>query len=321
MKLGLLVEGVEGLTWQRWRRLVAAAERLGFESVWLSDHLLSLQDCAREGLETWVALSVAAAETRRIRLGPLVSPITFRHPSLLARMAASLDQLSGGRFVLGLGVGWNELEHRAFGLEFPPPAERFDRLDEGLWVIRALQGDAPAHFRGRYYRVEGADPRPKPVAGTLPILVAGGGERRTLPLVARYADEWDVPGGLAPEAFRAKSVQLDGLCRATGREPRSILRSASTAYLIARDSEELGARLDRLRRHTPALAGLDDAGALAALRGWNWRIGTPEQLAEDFRALAEAGAERIVLQHNDQDDLDALELLAREVMPRVDAWT
>lgn len=321
MRLGLLIESVEGLTWERWRRLVEATERLGFESLWLSDHFLSLQDPARASIETWVALSVAAAETRRIRLGPLVSPMTFRHPSLLARMAVSVDRLSQGRLVLGLGAGWNDLEHRAFGLDFPPPAERMDRLEEGIEAIRRLFGPGPTSFEGRHYRLDGADPRPKPTRGRVPILIGGGGQRRTLPLVARYADEWDLPGGLSPDAFRAKNVRLDELCRAAGRDPRSVLRSASTAYLIARDDGEQRERIARLRSIMPALAGLDDEGMLAALRGEHWRIGNPDRLTADFRALAEAGAERIILQHNDQDDLEALELLAREVLPRVEAWT
>ena len=318
MRIGLLIENVEGLTWERWRRIVATAEAQGFESLWLSDHFLSLRDPAREGLETWMALAVAAAETTRIRLGSLVSPMSFRHPSLLARMAVALDRLSGGRLVLGLGAGWNDVEHRAFGLDFPPVGERMDRLEEGIEVMLRLFGEGPAHFEGRYYRLEGADPHPKPVRGArVPLLIAGGGERRLLPLVARYADEWDVSGGLSPEAFRAKSARLDELCEAARRDPAAVLRSASTAYLVAEDERELRGRVTRLQGLMPALAGLELEDALAELKGWNWRIGTPEEIVADCLALGEAGAERVVLQHNDQDDFEALELLAREVMPKL----
>src|SRR4051812_7028212 len=146
MQLGVLLEAEAGLTWDRWRRVVAAVEGLGFESLWLSDHLLSLSALEREALEGWVALTVAAAETTRVRLGPLVSPMTFRHPAVLARMAVAVDQLSGGRLVLGVGAGWNDVEHRAYGLAYPPARERLDRLEEGIEVIRRLLGDGPAHF-------------------------------------------------------------------------------------------------------------------------------------------------------------------------------
>src|SRR5437762_6920483 len=131
-----MIEGQEGLTWERWRQIMTAAEQLGYESLWRSDHFMSLVDGERHSLETWATLTLAAAETKRLRFGPLVCPITFRHPSLLARTAAAVDELSGGRLVLGLGVGWNEREHRAFGLSFPPLQERLDRLEEGLQVIR-----------------------------------------------------------------------------------------------------------------------------------------------------------------------------------------
>ncbi len=318
MKLGILIEGQEGLTWERWRHLAATVERLGFESLWRSDHFISNVDPRRDSLETWVTLAVTAAETTRIRFGPLVCPISFRHPALLARMAAAVDVLSGGRLILGLGAGWNEDEHRAFGLPFPPPKERLDRLEEGIEVIRRLLGAGPAHFAGQHFQLKSADPRPKPAARPrLPLLIGGGGEQRTLRLVARYADEWDVPGGLSPTAYRAKYERLAAHCRAIGRDPREIRRSVSTAYLIGRDEAELCLRARRLQQLMPNLAGLDLPTVLETLRASGWRVGTPAQLIEDFRALAEAGADRVILQHNDQSDDDALELLAKEVLPAV----
>jgi F420-dependent oxidoreductase-like protein len=316
MKFGILIEAEEGLTWARWRHLAATVERLGFESLWLSDHFISNVDPRRDALETWVTLAVTAAETTRIRFGPLVCPMSFRHPALLARMAAAVDVLSGGRLILGLGAGWNDREHRAFGLPFPALKERLDRLEEGIEVIRRLLGDGPASFAGQHFRLEGADPRPKPVGRPrLPLLIGGGGERRTLGLVARYADEWDVPGGLSPNAYRAKCERLAEHCRAIGRDPREIRRSASTAYLIGRDEAELRRRARRIQRLIPDLAGLEAATVLETLRASGWRIGTPAQLIAEFRALGAAGADRVILQHNDQSDDDALELLAEEVLP------
>src|SRR5579864_2939709 len=138
MQLGLMLEGQEGLTWDAWRRLTAAAEELGFESLWRSDHLASPIDGRRQSLETWVSLTLAAAETSRLRFGPLVCPIMFRHPALLATMAAAVDVLSDGRLVLGVGAGWNAAEHRAFGIPFPPWPERLARLEEGIEVLQRL---------------------------------------------------------------------------------------------------------------------------------------------------------------------------------------
>jgi alkanesulfonate monooxygenase SsuD/methylene tetrahydromethanopterin reductase-like flavin-dependent oxidoreductase (luciferase family) len=160
MQLGVLIEAEAGLTWDRWRRIMARVEQLGFESLWLSDHFLSLTVAERESLECWVALTVAAVETTRVRLGPLVSPMTFRHPALLARMALAVDHLSGGRLVLGVGAGWNDVEHRTFGLPYPPARVRTEILEEGMELIRRLLGDEPAHFAGRHYRLDGADLQP-----------------------------------------------------------------------------------------------------------------------------------------------------------------
>ena len=313
-KLGILIEGQEDLTWERWRHLGATVERLGFESLWRSDHFISNIDPSREALETWVSLAVTAIETTRIRFGPLVCPMSFRHPALLARMAAGVDLLSGGRLTLGLGAGWNQEEHRVVGLPFPSLKERMDRLEEGIEMIRRLFAEGPAFFAGQHFQLAGADPRPKP-AGHLPLLIGGGGEGRTLRLVARYADEWDLPGGLTPAAYRAKCERLAEHCRAIGRDPREILHSVSTAYLIGRNDAELRQRARSLQQLLPNLAGLDTPRMLAHLRASGWRVGSPAELIAELRALAAAGAERIVLQHNDQRDDEALELLAREVLP------
>src|SRR5437879_10873381 len=146
MKLGVMLEGQEGLTWDLWRQIMARVEELGFESLWRSDHFMSLVDSSRDALETWVALTLTAAETTRLRFGSLVCPMTFRHPSLLARMAAAVDTLSGGRLVVGVGAGWNVREHEAFGIPFPPVRERMDRLDAGLEVLLHLCSGESASF-------------------------------------------------------------------------------------------------------------------------------------------------------------------------------
>src|SRR5215831_6169612 len=151
---------------------MARVEELGFESLWCSDHFMSIVDGNRDVLETWMVLTLTAAETTRLRFGSLVSPMTFRHPSLLAQMAVAVDVLSGGRLVLGVGAGWNEHEHRAFGIPFPPLLERIALLEEGIEVIRHLLGDGPARFDGRHYQLNGANPCPKPVQqARIPLLI------------------------------------------------------------------------------------------------------------------------------------------------------
>lgn len=318
MHLGVMIEGQEGLTCERWRQIMACVEALGFESLWRSDHFMSLVDSDRESLETWVALTLTAAETTRLRFGPLVCPITFRHPALLARMAAAVDALSGGRLVLGVGAGWNEREHHAFGLPFPALKERIDRLEEGLEVIRALLGVEPAQFAGRYYQLAGPNPRPKPVQRPrLPILIGTTGMRRMLRIVARYADEWDVPGIITPAAYRLRRERLAAYCREIERDPAEIRRCVSTAFLIARNDTELRRRIAAMQRLMPHLASLNASAVLETLQKEEWLIGTPQQIVAALQALADEGVQRVMLQHNDQADFEALELIAHEVMPKL----
>jgi F420-dependent oxidoreductase-like protein len=311
----VLVEAEADLTWDRWRCVMARVEELGYDSLWLSDHCLSLQVPDSQALETWVALTLVAAETTRLRFGPLVSPITFRHPSLLARMAASLDALSGGRLVLGVGAGWNEVEHRAFGLPFPPARVRMDMLEEGIEVILRLLGDGPAHYAGRYYQLDGADPRPKSTQRPrIPLLVGGMGKRRTLPLVARYADEWNLTTNSA-ELYGMLSARLAECCRAIGRDPATIRRSVAVGFLVGKDAADLRRRCAAIQRRVPRLASLDVAAVADALRAIGWVVGTPEELLTVLRALSRAGVQQAMLQLNDLTDLEALDLVAREVLP------
>ena len=321
MKLGVMLEGQEGLTWDLWRRIMARVEELGFESLWRSDHFMSIVDSKRDALETWVALTLTAAETTRLRFGSLVCPMTFRHPSLLARMAAAVDTLSGGRLVLGVGAGWNAEEHRAFGIPFPPLKERMPMLEEGIEVIVRLLGDGPAHFAGRYYQLDGAHPHPKPIQQPrIPLLIGTTSAGRMLRIVARYADEWDVPGITSPTAYRARRERLVAYCREINRDPRDIRRCVSTAYLIGRDAEELRRRGEVMQQLIPGLA-LHDPGAVPdVLRAEGWLVGTPDQIIMQLQALADEGVERVMFQHNDQTDFAALELLASDVLPVVTTW-
>src|SRR5438874_11612950 len=181
VRIGVMIEGQEGLTWDRWFRIADRVETLGLDSLWRSDHFFSLMGHPeRPALECWSSLTALAQRTKRIPFGPLVSPMTFRHPALLARMAAAVDGLSGGRLVLGLGAGWNDAEHAAFGIPLPPLPERFDRLAEGIAVIKALWRGGPVDFDGRYYQLRGAAGYPRPVQQPMPLLIGGDGEVRLL---------------------------------------------------------------------------------------------------------------------------------------------
>jgi alkanesulfonate monooxygenase SsuD/methylene tetrahydromethanopterin reductase-like flavin-dependent oxidoreductase (luciferase family) len=287
VKLGLLVESEEGLDWERWRATCSAAERLGFESVWISDHLVSPWSPRRHGLEPWVALSVAAAETHRVRLGPLVSPITFRQPAILARMGEALDSLSHGRFVIGLGLGWNAAEHAQFGIPFPPLGERTRLL---VSTIQAL-GDVHA-----------------------PLLIGGSGPRSTLPIVARYADEWNLTTA-SVEFYLERSQRLAKLCAEIGREPNAIKRSVAAGLLIGRNPEELRVRSQRMKELISPLATIDTDAVAAAAQAMGWVTGTPMDIVAALRPLANAGVDLAILGHYDLDDVAALESIATDVMP------
>src|SRR5712692_12043849 len=193
MQIGIMLEGQEGLNWERWVRISQQVEGLGLDSLWRADHLFSVMARGeRDSLECWTSLTALAQRTQRIRFGPLVSPMTFRQPALLARMAAAVDLLSNGRLVLGVGAGWNEAEHQAFGIGLPPLKERFDRLEEGIAVIKALWTGGPVDLDGRYYPLRGAAAYPRPLQRPAPpLLIGGDGEVRLLRIVARDADEWN----------------------------------------------------------------------------------------------------------------------------------
>jgi len=287
MKLGLLVESEEGLDWERWRTTCSAAERLGFESVWISDHLASAWSPRRHGLEPWVALSVAAAETRSVRLGPLVSPITFRQPAILARMAEALDSLSHGRFVIGLGLGWNADEHAQFGIPFPPLGERIRQL------VNTIQALGDVHS---------------------PLLIGGSGPRSTLPIVARYADEWNLTTA-SVDMYLERSHQLGEICAELDRDPHEIKRSVATGFLIGRTREELRSRSQRMKELVPPLATFETDAVAAAAQAMGWVTGSPSDIIATLKPLSAAGVELAILGHYDLDDVAALDLIAADVMP------
>jgi F420-dependent oxidoreductase-like protein len=315
--ISLMIEGQNGLTWPRWQHLVAEVETLGFAGLFRSDHFTNGRTPDLESLEMVVSLVYLADHTQRIHFGPLVAPLSFRHPALLARQAAALDDLSGGRMILGVGAGWNEPEHTLFGFDLGDVPTRMARLDEGLTVItRLLRSDEPVTFEGRFYHLRGATllPRPQRPDGP-PILIGGNGVRRTLPLVARYADIWNAVM-ISPAEFRTLSAQLDDLLRAAGRDPSSVRRTLMTNLTFARDQQALEPKLAAALHVDRLESSLENA--IAAVRAQRRNIvGTPELVAAQIAEYGAAGVEELMLQWLDLDDLDGLRAFAATVLPQV----
>jgi len=318
-KLGIMAEGQLDLTWKRWHEIADLVERLGFESLWRSDHLFDDRGNAKmEALEAWTSFTTLAMRTHRIRFGPMVTPITFRHPSLLAKMSASIDQLSGGRLEMALGVGSVEVEHEVFGIPCPPLPVRYEMLEEGLQIIQALWTEDSASFKGKHYSLENAVCYPKPTQKPRPpIIIGGNGERRTLPLAATYADEWN-GDALTADSYKQKRQVLQAQCQRIGRDPASIRCSWTGPIVIGRDQTDIMARLQRIQgllSNPPELAAVSSPHSLA---DQGWLAGTPSQVTEQIKALVEAGAERIILELFDNADHEAIELIAEEVLPAVE---
>ncbi len=309
--LGIMLEGQEGMTWERFFRLADAVEALGFESLFRSDHLTALDGFSqRSSLALWPSLAALAARTRRLRFGPLVCSITFHHPALLAKNAAAVDQLSGGRFELGVGAGWYAGEHRRFGVPYPPYAARLEMLDEGAHVIQALWAGGPVSFTGRHFSLAEAETYPLPVQKPAPLIMGGKGHK-TLQIVAQHATEWNCSYVGLP-VFVEKSRELDDDCRAIGRDPAAIRRSLMLPFVVGRDPAAVQARIDAQRATFPNLPADHAAWTAAGFLG-----GSPAQLLDQLHQWSAAGCTRFMLQHSDLDDLDSLELLATEVLPHV----
>jgi alkanesulfonate monooxygenase SsuD/methylene tetrahydromethanopterin reductase-like flavin-dependent oxidoreductase (luciferase family) len=305
--VGIMVEGQEHMTWTRFIGLAKMVEQLGFESLFRSDHLTALGgEKERESLALWPSLTTLALETKRIRFGPMVCSMTFRHPAMLAKMATSVSALSGGRLDLGLGAGWFQGEHEMFGIDFPRYNTRLKLLDEGAQVIRLLFGDQQADFEGEFYQLKAAETYPKPK--NLAIIMGGKGEK-TLKVVARNADEWNC-SYVGLKVFREKSRQLDVNCKAIGRDPSTLRRSLMIPFVIALQEKEVQEYIDAHRQMfadlPKDLAGWHQAGFIG---------GIPQQVLDQIKEFEEAGVTRFMLQHNDLDNLEALTLMAEDVIP------
>jgi F420-dependent oxidoreductase-like protein len=271
-----MIEGQEGVTWDDWLALARATEELGFEGLFRSDHYGTVvAEDERGSLDAWATLAALAAVTSRIRLGTLVSPATFRHPSVLAKNAVTVDHVSGGRLELGLGAGWNESEHARYGFPFPPLRERMDAFAEQLEIVHRQWHDEPFAFEGEHYRLTDSDARPKPVQSPHPPLIVGGsGRKRSVALAAKWADEYNAVSP-TPDEARAVRERIDRACELEGRDPLPL----------------------------SVMTGVPD--------------GSPEDAVRALAELAEAGVERVMLQHLDHTNLDVLRVIAEKVAPRI----
>ncbi|MDP9314648.1 MAG: TIGR03560 family F420-dependent LLM class oxidoreductase [Chloroflexota bacterium] len=304
IEVAIMIEGQNGLTWERWQRIATAVEEGGFVGLYRSDHFTNPEPPNIDSLECWISLAWLASHTKRIEFGPLVSPVSFRDPVMLARQALAVDDLSGGRLTFGVGAGWQVREHANFGYELLDKQRRLARFEESVEVMsRLLRSDEPVSFEGQFYRLHEAILLPRPNrAGGPPLLIGGNGPQRTLPLAARYATEWN--GVMAPPATIAeRNRQLDELLRQQGRQPADLRRSFMTNVVFGRDDAEV----------THKLQGRD----ASELQSRGFMVGTADAVVAQIGAYADAGVQRIMLQWLDLDDLDGLAALAQDVLPQL----
>ena len=312
MRLAWMIEPQQGLTDDEQAAIAQRVEAAGFEALFRSDHYQSFPGPA--GLPTtdaWAVLAGLARETSRIHLGALVSPVTFRLPGHMAKVAITVDEMSGGRVELGLGTGWNEDEHRQYGFPFPPMEERADMLEEQLEIVAGLfHGPDGWSFRGRHYTVDGALFRPRPAASHPRILVGGRGTPRSTRIAARFADEFNITT-TDPDKIREVYGWLDQACRDRGRDPRSVTRSAMVGVLLGRATDEVDRRIGDLLRQI---------GRAQTERDWfeerrpKWIAGTPSEARDSLARYEAAGVERVMLQSLIPRDLDMIDRAAEILM-------
>jgi alkanesulfonate monooxygenase SsuD/methylene tetrahydromethanopterin reductase-like flavin-dependent oxidoreductase (luciferase family) len=313
MKLCLSIEIQEGMTYADTLAMTRAGEALGFDSALLAEHYYpsGQVDRYKGGLgermaaDAWIYLAGLARETNKIRLGTLVSPVTFRHPVVLAKMAATLDHLSDGRAELGIGAGWLEPEHQAFGFEFPAPARRVDLVEEQLQVITGLWSQDPFTHSGQAYQLKEAHFTPKPVQHPRPTIIVGGrSTSERLPrLAAKYADEY-VIGSPSLEDCRQVRQKLDRACEKNGRDPSEIRLSAFVAICVGQTQAEVDRALAEYEATNPQYVRMQDGRP-------SWIEGTPAQAQAKLAALAEAGIDRALLSVNCSLHREMLPLLVQ----------
>ncbi len=313
-----MVEGQEGVTWPQWCDLAEVAERLGFRGLYSSDHYLSeARGSGRPAMDVWGTICALAAITSHVRLGAVVSPVTFRHPSVLAKLVVTADQISGGRVDLAMGTGWFEDEHTAYGFQFPPQRVRMEMLEEQIEIMRRTWAPEPFSFEGKHYTLAELDARPKPVQQPYPRLVVGGsGGPRSIALAARWADEYNSPAP-TDDQIRERRAALARAFEEAGRDPAEARFSIMTCVVAGNDRRELETRAAEIAR----FRGDDDSDPAACLACLpeTWIVGTPAEVVGRLWALESLGVARVILEPPLHTDLEMIELLGREVVPAMRA--
>jgi F420-dependent oxidoreductase-like protein len=312
VKVCVMIEGQEGVTWDDWVRLAKRAEDSGFEGLFRSDHYTAIIRADADAHDAWVTLAGLAAVTERIRLGTMVSPVTFRHPSVLARMAVTVDHISGGRVEVGMGSGWYEREHLAHGFPFLDGKQRFALFAEQVEIVVRSWTEERFDHDGSAYRLRGQLALPRPVQQPHPPLVLGGTVKpRFASLAARYATEVNTLGAPNHE-LRARKEALERECTDAGRDPASLGFSVMTACFLGETAADV---TDRLARFLDVSGNDADPATIARERGDRWLIGTVDEVAERIEELRAVGVSRVFLQHLNHDDDDMLVLAGERLLP------
>jgi len=306
LEIAIMLEGQNGLNWPRWQRIAKAVEDLGFIGLYRSDHYTNANPPDKDSLELWTSLTWLASHTKRIEFGPLVSPVSFRQPTMTARMAAAVDDLSNGRLTLGLGAGWQEREHTNYSWDLLEVPQRFARFEEGLEIItQLLNSDIPIDFKGGYYKIQEGILLPRPARpGGPPILIGGNGPKLTLPLVAKYANEWNAVY-LPANEIRERNQILDNLLLENGRKPAGVRRSLMIGLVFGENDAIIKQKVKE-RTH-----GKFTPKELAT-RGL--AVGTANEIADQLSVFSEAGVQRVMLQWMDLEDINGLEALAKGLL-------
>ena len=317
MRFALMTEPQQGLTYAEQLDLARLAERLGFEAFFRSDHYRSFPGPDdRPPTDAWAVLAGLARETRTIRLGTLVSPVTFRHPGSFAKVVTTVDEMSGGRVEIGVGAGWNEPEHNQLGLDFPEISLRADLMEDQLAILHGLWEEPDGwSFQGKQVRIQSASFNPKPVQRPHPPIIVGGeGSPRSLRLAARYADEYNMSSA-GPDTCGPVFARLEDECRKIGRDPATMRRSVMAGLLIGSDEAQFQARV----KAQVAFVGADGSNAAAWLeeRRSRWIAGTPDQARAMVARFEAAGVERIMFQVLLPREHAMIELAAAELIGRV----
>jgi F420-dependent oxidoreductase-like protein len=317
VEIALMIEGQEDVTWDDWVAIAGACERSGIGTLFRSDHYLSVEDRRERGsLDAWASLAALAAVTEKLRLGTMVSPATFRHPSVFAKLVATVDQISGGRCDPGLGAGWWDREHEAYGFDLPELGPRMSAFEEQLEIATRSWEDGAFSFSGEHFSVVDLDARPKPVQRPMPLVIGGAGGPRSLRIAARFASEYNTTQGTPAELADLRG-RLDAACAKRDRDPASLPLSLMTTWIVAETPEGVVDYASRLS----AWQGKGDDGEpfLAEVPNF-WIVGTVEEAVEQLHALHGAGVTRVMAQHLLHRDIEAIELIGREVAPLIERF-